>query len=142
MRLNKAAYMSALTLMLLAAQAQAGTPQCPSQKFDRFIKAYANSERLQRRFTVFPLTFSGIATDTYDYDPKPAILQEQDADFPLLPLQAERKRSNIRVKEIVRGEGKATVHLSIPDSDAYDVDFVFTRREGCWFLTRIDNASL
>ena len=59
--------------------------------------------------------------------------------YPSHDIQAERRLQ----KKIVRSpDSTMLIEFDQPDSDAYTVDFKFTRMLGCWHLTFIDDHSL
>ncbi len=135
---------------------------CPSQDFGEFLRSFAESVEIQRRFTQLPLIHT-----LRDLDPPPklittkiAVFEKIEPNFPedngsVFPSAATRsardysivvkngtsgyfsieeaRRSNVGAK--ARG---ASVFLYIENTDS-GVYYRFKRERNCWFLYEIDD---
>lgn len=118
-----------------------GSHVCPATDFSEFLKAFADSEVIQRAFTKFPLKKQQLDS-IGGAEPKRVIktLNRQEVRFPLVPLQAARKTDglNLRIEEV--SPRIATAMLYKIDSD-YQVSYEFVRN-GCWVLIAINDQSI
>ena len=137
------AWVSCLVVMLVASPA-AHASECPAS-FENFLARFEADREFQMRHVEFPLKLAYIDGAA---DPAPAprerdITREEyvakDSFYPTLEEQATRRLE----KKIIRPPtSNMVVEFDKPDSDAYSVNFTFTRTSGCWYLTLVDDQSL
>lgn len=127
---------------MLAPAAQAS--EC-RYTFEQFLARFESDWEFQLQHVRFPLRM-GYVDGTAQPEPlskeklvsRDAYMERGDF-YPSPDIQAERRLS----KKIVRSpDGTMVIEFDQPDSDAYTVDFKFSRMFGCWSLTFIDDHSL
>lgn len=130
------------TLALLLAQpaSAATSPACPSEKFEPFFKAYAESAAVQKAFTEYPLAH--ILLDHSKDKPRQikVALPKTKLSFPLLPPAARRKaeRLDVRVDAVAGDKAQATIFNT---ERGYEKAYFF-RKAGCWKLELVEDRSL
>lgn len=127
--------------LLLAQSASAATaPKCPSDKFEPFFKAYAESAAVQKAFTEYPLAH--ILLDHASAKPRQikVALPQAKLMFPLLPSAAKRKaeRLEFRVDAVAGDKAQATIFNT---DRGYEKAYYF-RKTACWKLELIEDRSL
>lgn len=123
-----------------AAQASP-TPTCPSASFGGFLKAFIDSEEVQKSFTSTPLESQTIDAAA---EPEPALITKMvpanELQFPLIPGEKEQISQGLKMRQSVLENGEMKVTLAKKDTD-YQMSFYFQKNE-CWKLVRIRNDSL
>ncbi|WP_426103602.1 hypothetical protein [Massilia sp. TSP1-1-2] len=137
----KALLMLPATIALLLAQpAFAAAPACPSDKFEPFFKAYAESAAVQKAFTEYPLAH--VLLDHSAEKPRAikVALPQAKLSFPLLPSAAKRKADHLafRVDAITADKAQATIFNT---ERGYQKAYFF-RKSACWKLELIEDRSL
>jgi len=122
-----------------AAPATAATA-CPSQDFDAFLAAFADSAQVQRAFTQRPLRSESVDANA-DPEPKPvtAMLDGDALKFPLMASRAKQQAEGLVLSQ-TELNGDKQVLLAKPDTD-YQLSFFFRKGE-CWTLYRMRDDSL
>jgi hypothetical protein len=137
----KTTIIPATLALLLAQSASAATaPACPSEKFEPFFKAYAESAAAQKAFTVYPLAH--ILLDHSSDKPRQikVALPKAKLTFPLLPSAAKRKAEKLdfRVDAVTGDKAQATIFNT---ERGYEKAYFF-RKTGCWKLELVEDRSL
>jgi hypothetical protein len=124
--------------------AESRAPECRAT-FAEFLARFESDMAFQLEHVQFPLQMGYVDASA---SPEPAnreklVTREEYAAkgwfYPSLEVQAQRRLE----KKIVRPPtSNMVIEFDQPDSDAYSVNFSFTRTNGCWYLTRIDDQSL
>lgn len=140
---------------------------CPSQDFDEFLKRYADmdDDRVRRTFTAMPLEYSvptytlrddsqGLPPFTtttltsadrsryfgYRYIPKLGDYRNigREGQFlqNVLSYQSDEYKFPMKISKIGNGDREVVMGMEY----AIDV-FLFARRKGCWYLTRVINPN-
>lgn len=124
----------------VAAAPAAPATACPSQDFDAFLAAFADSAQVQRAFTQRPLRSERVDANA-DPEPRPvtAMLDGDALHFPLMPSR-ERQQADGLVLSQTELNGDRQVMLAKPDTD-YQLSFFFRKGE-CWTLYRMRDDSL
>lgn len=125
-----------------AAPAVAAKPAtaCPSQDFDAFLSAFADSAEVQSAFTQRPLRSESVDANA-DPEPKPvtAMLDGAALKFPLMPSRDKQQADGLVLSQ-TELNGDKQVMLAKPDTD-YQLSFFFRKGE-CWSLYRMRDDSL
>ena len=134
----------ALVLSHAARASESQAPECQST-FAEFLTRFESDLKFQLQYAQFPLKMAYVDGNA---QPEPApkeklVTREEYAakgSFYLGPdVQAQRRLE----KKIIRPPtSNMVVEFDQPDSDAYSVSYHFTRTNGCWYLTLIDDQSL
>ena len=127
--------------LLLAQTASAATaPACPSEKFEPFFKAYAESAAVQKAFTTYPLAH--VLLDHSSDKPRQikVALPQAKLSFPLLPSSARRKAEKLdfRVDAVAGDKAQATIFNT---ERGYEKAYYF-KKTGCWKLELVEDRSL
>jgi hypothetical protein len=113
--------------------------------FAEFLARFESDWEFQLWHVQFPLQMAYVDGAAY---PEPAARQKlvsrddymaKGSFYPSVVVQAER---HLEKKIVRKPDSTMVVEFDRPDSDAYSVDFKFTRTLGCWYLTFIDDQSL
>lgn len=114
-------------------------PQCPSQDFSDFLRAFGESVEIQKAFTRYPLKKWHLDINA-ESEPKPIFksLGKSQIDFPLIPNAIERKRINLDIWVDGLSEKHAEATLRRRDGDLHATSFFFSKT-GCWTLTKIED---
>jgi hypothetical protein len=117
------------------------TARCPAQEFSEFLEAFSESQEVQRAFTKYPLEKQQVDVNATP-EPKPFTrrLERQQVEFPLIPNKAERKAQSLDLRVDPLAAGQVRLTLLQSDTD-YQVSYFF-RKDACWELERIEDASL
>ena len=131
---------TALALLLAQTASAATAPKCPSDKFEPFFKAYAESAAAQKAFTEYPLAH--ILLDHASAKPRQikVALPQAKLTFPLLPSAARRKteRLDFRVDAVIGDKAQATIFKT---ERGYEKSYYF-RKTTCWKLELVEDRSL
>ncbi len=129
-----------LPALLLSHTAFAASPACPSQKFEPFFKAYAESAAVQKAFTEYPLAH--ILLDHSSEKPREikVALPKAKVTFPVIPSAARRKteRLDFRVDAVTGDKAQATIFNT---ERGYQKAYYF-KKTGCWKLELVEDRSL
>jgi hypothetical protein len=113
--------------------------------FEQFLARFETDWEFQLQHVRFPLKMGYVDGTTHSEPLAKQRLVSRDEYmakgnlYPSADIQAERRLE----KKIVRSpDSTMVIEFDQPDSDAYTVDFKFTRMLGCWHLTFIDDHSL
>ena len=134
--------MISATIALLLAQSASGAtaPACPSEKFEPFFKAYAESAAVQKAFTEYPLAH--VLLDHSSEKPRQikVALPQVKLSFPLLQSAAKRKAEHldVRVDAVTADKAQATIFNT---ERGYQKAYFF-RKTSCWKLELVEDRSL
>lgn len=119
----------------VSTQASKAGVQCPSQDFDVFLKAFANSIEVQKSFTHYPYTT--VVDDAADMDsgPETSELLREQVEFPVMLGDAQLTEHGASMESEKKAPDWYQVSTHSDGSGAYSMIFNFHRREGCWYLT-------
>ena len=138
----KATLLLPATFALLLAQsaAAATAPACPAQKFEPFLKAYAESAGVQKAFTQYPLAH--VLLDHSKAKPREikVVVPKEKMTFPVFPTAARRKaeKLELRVDAVTGDKAQATVFNT---ERGYQKAYYF-RKSQCWKLELVEDRSL
>jgi len=121
-------------------ESRSGT-QCPAQKFEDFLKAFANHVEIQRAYTRYPYV-----TTVYDYsdpeaDPKVSRLAEGQVQFPVMLGDKDLLEHGANMHSERKAKDWYEVFTQSEGSGAYTMTFTFRYQSSCWFLTESIDAS-
>lgn len=120
----------------------AAKPSCPATQFTQFAQAFADNEQVQRSFVNTPLVSHYMDVDA---QPEPKVVSRKlalaEIKFPLLPAKAEREARKLKLKIDADAENEAWLIMEQPDTD-YQMRYQFVRKNDCWTLMKMDDASL
>ena len=115
---------------------------CPDRDFTGFLTTFAEQPAAQRRFTRDPLEYIVVEDGTDGPAPVERRVSPDSVPEPLFLSAAARTRAGLEMRVDSTQATRRVVVLAKPDTD-YRLDFTFERvRNGCWQLTRYENASL
>lgn len=142
----------ASVLLLAACASQPGGGLAGSGcegNFDRFLTRFETDRQFQESNTANPLKFEGVArtrcgvgctSDTRMLSLSADTLRSKAQ--PLYPLVTTQRQQKLESRVKVSGS-TAAVEVYLPDSDAYHMDFRFSRATGaCWRLDRVKDTSI
>lgn len=99
------------------------------------MKAFRNSEQIQRAYTVIPLPFTSLDEDFKD---KKTLLQASEIDFPLIGNDAKLKKFGVKTSITPQKNG-----MRVMDSSGMSEVTVyrFAKKDRCWRLVGMENPS-
>lgn len=116
---------------------RSAAPSCPSQKFSDFLKAFAESEKLQRAFTSTSLQQKVLFLDN---GPEPVFKKSstEGINFPIIPPESARTAGALTLSVDYAKGGNAVVNLMRNEWDT-QASYTFQNKNGCWQLVeRVD----
>ena len=123
----------------------ADPPACP-QAFSEFLSRFEVDAGFQASSIQFPLRVAYLDTAANAEPTRKSKRISRDgytkSEHPLYPTPELRAKLKLerRVKEV--SSTKAVVGFHQPESDAYAIEYHFTKARGCWRLTFMDDHSL
>ncbi len=149
--LTRSALLLASTVVLAACATRPGPATLASCEgdFDRFLTRFETDRKFQEGNTADPLRFEGVARTRCGVDCSSETRQMsltmqalRSKAQPLYPLVATQRQQKLESRVKVSGS-TAAVEVYLPDSDAYHMDFRFSRTGGaCWRLDRVKDTSI
>jgi hypothetical protein len=137
-----------------------GEVACPSREFSKFLDAFSEDVRIQKRFTRFPLEYRYldahlIGTEKENDAAKKQMIPSfekipfrfgKGESAGIFPNRIERKKKRLATKVVTPENGKAssddkTLLLFEPDT-GNNTYYRFRRDKACWSLYLIDSQSL
>lgn len=113
---------------------------CPSRDFTTFVGVFSADIAVQIAFTNSPL----IVEHVEDAEPEPKtvkrILQQAEIAFPVISSAQARERAGLLPSINKISYTEVQWKLAKPDTD-YQIVYHF-KKQGCWRLERVSNASL
>jgi len=140
--------------------ASKGEVACPSREFSKFMDAFSEDVRVQKRFTRFPLEYRYldahlIGTEKENDAAKKRMVQSFETipfrfgkgqSAGVFPNRLERKKNRLATKLVPPAEGKASsddTNVMLFEPDTGNVTYYrFRRDKTCWFLYLIDSQSV
>lgn len=114
---------------------------CPAQKFDRYIKVFADDVAVQRTHTRVPFK----STVLVDAEPEPRAitrwLGKEQIRFPLMPSSGEQHEKSLQLRVRAPSSQARSVELSGVDT-GYLIQYRFEYQSGCWTLVSMADRSL
>jgi hypothetical protein len=125
----------------VSSQAPRSGVRCPSQDFDVFLKAFANSIEVQKSFTQYP--YKTVVDDDAHMDsgPETSELVREQVEFPVMLGDAQLAEHGASMESVEKAPDWYQVFTRSEGSGAYSMTFNFHKREGCWYLTDSVDAS-
>ena len=125
----------------VSSQALKSGVRCPSQDFDAFLQAFANSIEVQKSFTQYP--YRTVVDDDAHMDsgPETSELLREQVEFPVMLGDVQLAEHGASMESEERTPDWYQVFTRSEGSGAYSMTFNFHRREGCWYLTDSIDAS-
>lgn len=115
--------------------------ECPASDFLAFLALYAESPRVQREWTRFPLERLTLAEGPDEPTPVLESVSREQARFPLLPSRGRRAADSLEIRTEEAADGGWRVVIEKPDTDRV-VHYLFQSHGECWRLVRIEDRSL
>jgi hypothetical protein len=139
--------------------------KCPSADFETFLRAFANSPVLQRKYTYFPLAFGAndpnrIGEDdafktsrVKKFEKIPNYVPESGTVYPtdsqmkegkltsvITTIKNSKTGENVVPEQTITDPANVTVLITLPDTGV-QVFYRFRRTPVCWFLYGISDRS-
>jgi hypothetical protein len=133
---------------------------CPSRDFSKFMDAFSEDVRLQKRFTRFPLEYRYldahlIGTEKENDAAKKQMIESFEAmpfgfgggkGTSLFPNRLERTKKNLATKLVPPENGERSSNdknvLLFEPNTGNGTYYRFRRERGCWYLYLIDSRSV
>lgn len=120
-------------------------PQCPSQDFSDFLRAFGESVEIQKAFTQYPLKHVQVVDATSEPLPKVSVrhLKKSNIKFPIFLSQNHLADYGLKVESENRKKGIwAAIERSAGErSLGHYIEYKFVQKNGCWNLVEINDQS-
>lgn len=114
---------------------------CPSSEFPVFVEMFISDARLQESFTRFPYETIEYDPQNLDSDPRVAILDKEDVDFPLIFNRRLLEERGVKIEISKKADDLYEVFTRSQGSGAYSRTYLFKKYADCWFLVSMTDGS-